>query len=205
MNLGPSGFPFEVFVGKILESQKYNIKLRTIIQGQCVNHEIDIIATKFEYKSNQRSMIECKYHNYKGIYTGLKEALYTFARFRDLTIGNKLGFCEKFDNAWLVTNTRFSSDAIEYAKCKKLKLLGWNYPPEAALEVLIDKTKLYPITMLRSLDKKSKIALANADVVILNDLIATSLETVHNKTNIPEKKLSTIRNEAEKIINLPKE
>ena len=59
--------------------------------------------------------------------------------------------------------------------------------------------------MLRSLDKKSKIALANADVVILNDLIATSLEIVHNKTNIPEKKLSTIRNEAEKIINLPKE
>ena len=205
MNLGPSGFPFEAFIGKILESQNYKITLRNIIKGQCVNHEIDIIATRLEEESNRRAMVECKYHNYKGIYTGLKEALYTYARFRDLTIGNKLGFCEKFDSAWLVTNTRFSSDAIDYAKCKKLKLLGWNYPPEAALEVLIDKTKLYPITILRSLDTKSKKALATADILILNDLIATSFETLHNKTKIPKKRLSTIVNEAEKIINLPKE
>ena len=67
MNLGPSGFPFEAFVGKILESQKYSITLRNSIKGQCVNHEIDIIATKFDHESNQRAMIECKYHNYKGI------------------------------------------------------------------------------------------------------------------------------------------
>lgn len=204
MNLGPSGFPFEAFIGKILESQEYNIKLRSIMKGQCVNHEIDIIADRDEDESNQRSMIECKYHNYKGIYTGLKEALYTYARFRDLTIGHKLGFCEKFDNAWLVTNTRFSSDAIAYAKCKKLKLLGWNYPPEAALEVLIDKKKFYPITILRSLDNKSKASLANADLIVLNDLTAISLETLHKKTSVSKKKLSQIKNEAEEIINSPK-
>ena len=58
------------------------------MKGKCASHEIDVIADKGD---SLRYMIECKYHNSQGIYTGLKEALYTHARFLDLNNGYKLG------------------------------------------------------------------------------------------------------------------
>ena len=36
--LGPSGFPFERFVGLILKYSGYNIKIDTILQGHCRNN-----------------------------------------------------------------------------------------------------------------------------------------------------------------------
>ena len=41
-----------------------------------VRHEIDLFAVA---KGNA-TMVECKYHNYKGVFTGLKEAMYTYAQ-----------------------------------------------------------------------------------------------------------------------------
>jgi len=57
MELGPSGYPFEKFIGAILSHQGYNIKIGQIVKGQCVQHEIDVIAEK----KDEHIMIECKY------------------------------------------------------------------------------------------------------------------------------------------------
>ena len=64
-----------------------------ILRGHCVSHEIDIVASKQE----KQYMIECKYHNMPGIYTCLKEVLYTYARFLDLVEGSQNKTCQKFD------------------------------------------------------------------------------------------------------------
>ena len=45
MELGPSGFPFEQFVAELLKCRGYQIKVGVIVEGHCVNHEIDV---KFE-------------------------------------------------------------------------------------------------------------------------------------------------------------
>src|SRR3990167_10763671 len=44
MELGPSGYPFEKYVGEILSYQGYKTRIGEIVQGKCVSHEIDVIA-----------------------------------------------------------------------------------------------------------------------------------------------------------------
>jgi hypothetical protein len=75
MQMGPAGFPFENYVSAILEACGFEIKShRSQVQGTCVPHEIDIVATS---DASIRYLIECKFHNSPGIYTGIKEVLYT--------------------------------------------------------------------------------------------------------------------------------
>jgi len=192
--LGPAGFIFEHFVGEILKEYGYTTKVHNILRGSCVSHEIDVIA-----KKEKNYMIECKYHNLPGIYTGLKEVLYTYARFLDLQDGAKIGLCQKFDKAWLICNTKFSEDAIQYAKCKGIKLTGWNYPEDENLRILIEEKKLYPITMIRSLDADSLDRMSSSDFILAIDLLRISLKELNKITKISLKKLKKFSEEAKRI------
>ena len=51
-----------------------------IVKGHCVNHEIDVIAEKEDY----RFMIECKFRNLPGTNCDVKIPLYIQARFKDV-------------------------------------------------------------------------------------------------------------------------
>ena len=44
MELGPSGFPFEKLVGKIMEQEGFKTNVGVIVQSNCVQHEIYVIA-----------------------------------------------------------------------------------------------------------------------------------------------------------------
>lgn len=195
--LGPAGFVFEQYVGEIFKEYGYSTKVHSIVRGACVSHEIDVIATKGE----DNFMIECKYHNIPGIYTGLKEVLYTYARFLDLQDGFKAGIGREFKQPWLVCNTKFSDDAIQYANCKGMRMIGWNYPKDNSLEQLIETKKLYPITMLRNLDTNSLDKLASSNLVLLFDLLRTSIKELNSVTKIPLKRLREFVESANKIIN----
>jgi len=168
MELGPSGYPFEKFIGAILSHQGYNIKIGQIVKGQCVQHEIDVIAEK----KDEHIMIECKYHNRPGIVCDVKIPLYIQARFKDvetewLKIPEHLA---KIHQGWVVTNTKFTSDAIQYGTCAGLKLVGWNYPDGNSLRSQIDALKLYPITCLTSLTKFEKQKLLENKIVLCQEL-----------------------------------
>jgi len=168
MELGPSGFPFEKFVGEIFRSMGYDVKVGEIIQGICVSHEIDVIAEK----DSELSMIECKYHNRQGYTTDVKVALYINARFEDVRkrwmqipeVANK-----KYQH-WLVTNTKCSNDAIKYANCIGMKILAWNYPENNGLKELIEQSGLNPITSLTTLSRKQKNRLLAEGIVTCKDL-----------------------------------
>ena len=193
--LGPAGFVFEHFIGEILKEYGYSTKVHNILRGFCVSHEVDVVATK----SDKSYMIECKYHNLPGIYTGLREVLYTYARFLDLLEGAKQGLCQNFEQPWLVCNTKFSEDTIEYADCKKIRLIGWNHPEENSLKTLIEKKKLYPITMIRSLDADSMDKLSSSNFVLAVDLLRNSLKELNSITRISLKKLRTFADEAKSV------
>jgi hypothetical protein len=173
MRLGPAGFVFEKFISRILQAEGYKTKTNQIIQGSCVTHEIDVVAEKQEI-----SMIECKYHNSPGIYTGVKDVLYTYARFLDLKEGYSEGKCENFSNVWLASNTKFSRDVLTYATKKNIILLGWSYPIKNSLQELIEKHKLYPITILRSVNQEAMKNLLDHNIVTVKDII-------DKKPNIP--------------------
>ena len=80
MELGPSGFPFEKLVGKIMEEEGFETKVGVIVQGNCVQHEVDVIAQK----DHTHYMIECKYHSAQGRFCNVKIPLYIHSRFLDV-------------------------------------------------------------------------------------------------------------------------
>jgi hypothetical protein len=192
MRLGPDGYAFETYISEVLREYGYSTTLRQLIKGTCVIHEIDVVAEK----DGKRTAIECKYHNTKGLTTGLKEAMYTYARLLDLNEGCKQGHCLHFDDIWLVTNTRFSEDAIQYAQCKELKLLGWRQPPENTLEHVIESKGLYPITILKSVDRHARDCLFSANMMLAKDLLDNDLETLLSKTSLSRIKLEEMVGEA---------
>jgi anthranilate/para-aminobenzoate synthase component I len=44
LDLGPTGFPFEQFVSEVFYSKGFETTTDYIAQGECVEHEIDIVA-----------------------------------------------------------------------------------------------------------------------------------------------------------------
>lgn len=160
MQLGPSGYPFEKFIARLLDSLGYQTQTNIIMQGKCIQHEIDIIADK----DRQQYLIECKFHNRPGTKTRSKDALYTQARLEDLS--------HEFNQAWLVTNTKLTTDAIKYGLCRGIKLLAWRYPSDAGLETLIEMNKLHPLTCLTFLDHHDRQLLYHNNLVLCRELAA---------------------------------
>lgn len=165
MELGPTGFPFEKFVGEILKNEGYTTKVGVIVQGHCVTHEVDVEAEK----ESKHYMIECKFHHDQRTNCSVKIPLYIHSRFQDVEKNWKKmkGHATKFHQGWIVTNTRFSDDATKYGVCAGLNLVSWDYPSTGgSLKERIDRSGLHPITCLTSLSKKEKQLLLDKDIVL---------------------------------------
>ena len=168
MALGPAGYPFEKFIGELLRSQGFRVRTGVLVEGHCVTHEIDVIAEK----NSEQRMIECKFHQQAGNICNVKIPLYIQSRFLDIKKKweEQDGPGEKHYEGWVVNNTRFSEDAIQYARCVGLQLLSWDYPPENGLKKQISYSGLYPVTCLASLRKSEKKELLHRDLVLCRQL-----------------------------------
>ncbi len=168
MDLGPSGFPFEDFIARVLEAKGYKCQTRQTVLGECVAHEVDVVA----YNEKELIMIEAKFHNGLGTKSDLKVVLYIKARFDDLR-GNVFdygGSNRHVTDCWLVTNTKFSSTAIHYGLCNNLTMIGWNYPENAGLQEMIENEALHPVTCLVSLSTADKKTLLEKRIVLCSDV-----------------------------------
>ena len=160
MQLGPTGYPFEDFVAKILETQGYTTLVRQIMLGKCVNHEVDVVASK----NNEKIMIEAKFHNKSGTKTEVHVPLYVKSRFED--VKDKYHFNE----AWVITNTKATSDAIAYALCVNMKIISWSYPEGGSLRELVESAGHHPITILTSLSNEQKAKLLDNHIILCKDI-----------------------------------
>ncbi len=169
MELGPAGYIFEKFVGELLKHHGYQVETGVNVFGHCVAHEIDLIAQK----DNQHFMVECKFHNQAGIRSDVKIALYVKARFDDVEAAwkEKPGHQTKFHQAWLVTNTKLTSDAIQYGECAGMKLIGWSYPASGSLQDLIERSGLHPVTCLTTLSRNQKETLLSSNLILCQDIL----------------------------------
>ncbi len=164
MELGPTGYPFEKFVGEILKHQGFEVKVGVMVKGSCVMHEVDVVAEK----DNKHFMIECKFHSHQDRYCDVKVPLYIQSRFKDVEQQWKKqpGHDTKFHQGWIFNNTRFTSDAIKYGNCAGLILIGWDYPKKRGLKERIDISGLHPVTCLTTLSKVEKQQLLNKNIVL---------------------------------------
>jgi hypothetical protein len=170
--LGPAGFFFEKYIARLFESEGYQTVTNSILSGKCVSHEIDVLIKK----DNELAMVECKFHSARENKSSVKVPLYVFSRFNDLKGRKQIVFLknEIISTCWIVTNNRFTSDAIDFAKCSGMNLLSWDYPKDNNLKTKNDIDCLYPVTCLTTLSLAEKDKLLILDVILARELVNNS-------------------------------
>ena len=196
MELGPTGYPFEHFVGAIIKSQGFEVEVGQLIEGNCVTHEVDVVA----HNREKLIVVECKFHREGNRKSDVKVPLYIRSRFNDIEskwknegrIGNR-----KYE-PWVVTNTRFTKDAEKYGKCSGLKLVSWDYPNGNSLRDMIDNAGLHPITSMQNITKREKQALIEKGIVLCREITEQALIKAYIKPN----KIKKVMQEARELVEL---
>jgi len=193
--LGPTGFPFEKYVGAIFSRNGFEVKLNQHISGFCCRYEIDFVAKK----GSLLYIGECKYHNLPGGRVHSDTALANYACFLDIKKG-KLDRKNLKIKSLLVTNTKFTTKSIKHSNCVGVELLGWNYPRNRGLEYLIDSQKLYPITILPSLNSYLAGIFASKKIILAQDILRINVAKFARETKISEHDLKRLVRETEILL-----
>ncbi|WP_341215625.1 ATP cone domain-containing protein [uncultured Wocania sp.] len=196
--LGPTGFPFERFISSVLKYSGYKTEVGRVLQGQCVTHEIDVMVQK----NNETTLIECKFHSEQGLNCNVKIPLYINSRYNDIKAHWNRNNSKNnlvLTKGWVVTNTRFTEDAIQYGKCSNLYLLSWDYPKNDGLKDRIDRLGLYPVTVSTLLTNREKQFLLSRDLVLCRELIGDTFYLDH--LGISEIRKQKILNEIKMLCN----
>lgn len=193
-SLGPTGFPFEDFLGKIFEAEGYTTKRRLVLRGKCAVHEVDLAA----YSPAETFIAEAKFHAKPGIKSDLQVAMYSYARYLDLQ-STRIG--KKDTNGvvtlYLITNTKFTTAAIKYAECSGIKLLSWDYPKRNSLHDKIERLGTYPVTVLTHLSTTQKQYLLGRGFILCSDI--TKNPSILHELGLPKQKFDAVLHEASSL------
>lgn len=167
--LGPTGHPFEDFISHLFRAEGWQVETRKIIRGKCVSHEVDLYAS--HGGQGVHLAAELKYHNDPNYKSDLKTALYVKSRFDDIFSCDPGVRSCPIDRGILITNTKFTSEAVAYAECAGVELLGWSYPADDSLLIRMSRAKAYPITTLTRLSRGEKNLLIGNGVIAVDELL----------------------------------
>lgn len=198
LRLGPAGFRFEQYVAAVLAAYQYETEIPAEeLSGLCVNHEIDVIAKK----DGRAVMIEAKFRNHFGDVVNLKDTMATWARWVDLVDGSKAGKCPPFDEAWIVTNGRFTDRAQQFGVCKGMHLIGWS-STEHSFARLVDHANLYPVTVLDYLRNYEIERLSQHNLMLCSDIARRNPEEIAAQLGMEPVRLARIVGDCREIINV---
>ncbi len=197
--LGPTGHPFEDFVSYLYRAEGWDVETRKLIKGKCVQHEVDFYAS--HKGQNEFLAAELKYHNDPGYKTDLKVALYVKSRFDDIFACDKQVRSCPIDRGILITNTKFTSEAITYATCAGVELLGWDYPFKDSLFVRMARARVYPITTVTGLSHAEKRLLLERGVIAVDEIVRDRqlLDPLH----LSSERVGELLAEVEGLLSLP--
>ena len=193
--LGPAGFYFEKYIARLFESEGYKTKTNLVLQGKCITHEIDVLIQK----DSEMGMVECKFHAGREVASDVKVPMYILSRSNDLKTKSHSFFDSKspLTSCWIVTNNRFTADAITFANCSGLQLLSWNYPENNCLKSKTDQNKLYPITCLTTLSMAEKEHLLQEELLLVKDILTHS--SVLNTIGLSPNRIQNVLKEAREL------
>lgn len=197
LELGPTGFPFEDYMSELMRARGYQVKTRVFVEGKCAEHEVDLVMQK----EGRTIGAELKFHNQPGYKTDIKIALYVRARFTDIDAAFEVNHKEPhIHEGWLITNTKFTENAIDYASCAGIHLLGWDYPNKGNLADMIRETKVYPITVLSTLTNAEKNRLLASQVPLCSAVLSNPDALL--RAGVPEKRMKNVIAESTALCNL---
>jgi len=198
--LGPTGFPFEKFVGEVLKRLGYNVEINQYLPGHCIrSYEIDFVAQK----GNIIYIGECKYRNLPGEKVHSRDALANYARFLDICNGSFFKSKKKQGleiKTMMITNTKFTQKTLDYFECIGIDALGWRYPRTRGLEWLIEEKKLYPITILPGLNSYLANFFVSQEMMLAQDILNINLKKLSSELKIPEKQILVLKKQAENLL-----
>lgn len=185
---------------KFLKSKGFETQTNLTLNGKCVSHEVDILLKKNEIVS----MVECKFHGNQDAKTDVKVPMYILSRYNDLasqeyTLFNKTA---KIEKCWIVTNNRFTEDAIQFSRCSNLELLSWNYPSGNSLKNKIDLHHIYPVTALTTLTLSEKDKLLTQNIITARELLAH--KEWLNKIGLSQNRIKNVLKETNQLCNILK-
>lgn len=190
-NLGPSGYPFEHFVAALWKSEGFSTRVGVTLKGRFVSHEVDVVATR----KGTKDLAECKFRTQAQGKIDVRTALYVWARSVDLeTIRGG------FEHYWLVTNGRFTTDALKYGIGMGLAMLSWEHPEQDNLPARIERAGLHPITALTGLRGREQRGLLERRIVLCRDLLEEPAAL--DELGVSAERSSRILNEAGALCNL---
>jgi hypothetical protein len=199
LNMGPTGYPFEHLIGELFRRQGYEVEVGQVVEGVSITHEMDVIATK----DGHQHLMECKYSRDQGSRISVQVPLYVHSRVNDVV--EKRQPQKRYQNVsftpWVVTNARFSSDSLKYSRCKGIHLLGWDVPKGDALKELMERERIFPITILRHLTKPEKQRLM-ADGVVTCLQLSEQPERLHH-LGLSKRKQQSAANEIQELLGEP--
>ncbi len=170
-DLGPTGFPFERFIGRVFEAEGFQVRTGVQAEGRCVPHEIDVWAERGE----EIHLAECKFHHHAGQKSSIQVPLYFRSRLVDVAERRTAQGLPGIPTGWVVTNTRLSSEALQYAACIGLRALDWDSPDGKGLRELIDRHHLHPVTCLSTLNRMEKDRLIGGGTVLCSEVTESVL------------------------------
>jgi len=183
---------FEQFIGLLLKAEGYEVEMNRILAGKCIEHEIDAIAAK----DNETLYVEAKHHYQPHSYTGVGVLLEARATLEDLNDGKN-----NFTKAMVITNTKLSDHAKTYAECKGIAAVGWRYPEKMSLELMIEKNKLYPVTLIKGLDSTLLSRLGDNGIILMEQLAKYDVKKLNKLTKASKSNLKEILNRANEILS----
>jgi hypothetical protein len=197
MEMGPTGHPFEYFMGEVYRLLGYeHIEVAQVLRGHCLTHEVDVVATRrLAGEKMDQLIVECKYYQSTGKNANVQVSLYVHSRMQDIFgVRKKMPEYANYTfKGGIATNTRFSSDAIAYGEYAGLKLLSWDYPRGNGLRDIIDRERIYPITVLTTLTRTQKDLLMNRGIVICRQLKENP--EIINELSLPPTRLRKLHEE----------
>lgn len=200
MALGPAGFYFEKFIAKVFEIEGFQTLTNLTLNGKCVSHELDVVLKK----EGIISMVECKFHNSQDAKTDVKVPMYILSRFNDLNVNEYSLFNQmsKISKCRIVTNNRFTEDAILFGTCSDLELLSWNYPSGNSLKDKVDFYHIYPVTALTTLTLLEKDKLMAQDIITARDLLSN--KDWLTKIGLSQNRIKNVLKETNQLCNILK-
>ncbi|MBI2547271.1 MAG: restriction endonuclease [Candidatus Aenigmarchaeota archaeon] len=186
---------FEHFIGLILKDMGYAIEMNRFVRGQCVEHEVDVIAKN----GNETAFVEVKHHVNPHIYVGMETFLEYWAAFED--VKNTKNNNYDFTSVTIASNAKVSDYSKKYAACKGINYIAWNSPANS-MEKIVNEKKLYPITFIKNLDRNLQGRLGDAGIVTLKQVLETDMQKLKSITGVSQGKLEDVRTIASRILGV---
>ena len=195
LKLGPSGYPFEKFMAHLYKLYGFEAHHNLFLDGKCLKYEIDLLLKK----DNFFYIAECKFHQQPWKKSDVKMILYVYGRYLDIK--------EKFKEnsiCLVITNTKFTQEAIKFSNCYFIELLSWNFPEERSLAKLIDEKKAYPLTIFDFLSNKVLQDLFKYDIVLISDFLSKENSYLRKISNLKIEEIEEIKRKIRLILGIDK-